>query len=183
MRKVTATITATSAVLALAAVAAPAHAVDGSTTVALSVVDGTLAIVTTAAAPAATSAINGTGRVVTAPLGLTTITDTRVSSTGWTLSAKTTDFTPVVSLTDLTPVTDGAAIPASAAKFSLSAAPTKVLGTVTYTHAATPGDGASLAVATASGINTTTVLPVVTLDVPAEAATGAYTGTVTQSVV
>ena len=182
MRKVTAVLSSIAAVAALAATAAPAHAVDGTTTVALTIADGTLAIVTTAAAPAASSALVGTGRVVTAPLGQTTITDTRAASTGWTLSATTTAFTPVTVGT-LAPIENGVPIPATAAKFSLSAAPTKVLGTATYTYTATPGDTGSLAVASASGINTATVLPVLTVDVPAAAATGLYTGTVTQSVV
>lgn len=183
MRKVLAPAVAAAALVAVAALAAPASAASGTTTVALTVADGTLAIVTTPAAAAASSALVGTGRVVTAPLGETTITDTRSGSTGWTLSASTSAFAAVASVTDLTPVVGGASIPASAAKFSLSAAPTKVLGTVTYTHTASPSSSGSLAVATASGVNTTTVLPVLTVEVPSATPTGAYSGTVTQSVV
>lgn len=182
MRKATVVLTSAAALVALAAAAAPAHAVDGTTTVALTIADGSLAIVTTAAAPAASSAISGTGRTVTAPLGLTTITDTRAASTGWTLTATTTAFTPV-NATTLVALPGGTPIPASAAKFSLSEAPTKVLGTATFTHTASPSASGSLAVATATGINTATVLPVLTVQVPADAANGLYTGTVTQCVV
>lgn len=182
MRKATAVLTSIVAVAALAATAAPAQAVEGTTTVALTVADGSLAIVTTAAAPAASSALVGTGRVVTAPLGLTTITDTRAASTGWTLTAATTAFTPVDAGT-LLPITGGTAIPATAAKFSLVEAPITVLGTATYTHTASPNSSGALATSTASGVNTATVLPVLTVDVPSTAVNGLYTGTVTQSVV
>lgn len=174
MRKITA-LAATGAVgIALATAATPAQAAEGTTTVALTVVDGTLAIVTTAAAPGASSALVGTNRIITAPLGQTTITDTRAASKGWSLSATTTAFTPTLG---------GANIPASAAKFSLVEAPVKTLGTATYTHTSSPNSSGALATAAAEGVNTTTVLPVLTVDVPATAAAGAYTGTVTQSVV
>lgn len=174
MRKATAVLSSAAVLVAMAAAASPAQAETGTTTVALTVADGTLAIVTTAAAPAASSAIVGTGRVVTAPLGLTTISDTRAASTGWTLSASTTAFAPAGG---------GTSIPASAAKFSLLAAPIATLGTVSYSHTSSPASSGSLATATASGISTTTLTPVLTVDVPASAATGVYTGTVTQSVV
>ncbi len=56
MRKTLALGTVALSVLGLAA-AAPAQAVEGTTTVALAVVDGSLAIVTTAAATGVSSAI------------------------------------------------------------------------------------------------------------------------------
>ncbi len=175
MRKVTALAT-TAAMLALAgATAAPAQAATGDTTVALTVVDGTLAIVTTPAAAGVNSEIVGTGRTFTAPLGLTTVTDTRASSIGWSLSASTTAFT-------LTPGT--ATIPAANATFSLLAEPTNTVGSNTYTGTATttPSSGA-LTTAKASGINTATMTPVLHVAVPNATAVGLYTGTVTQSVV
>lgn len=159
----------------MAALAAPAHAATGDTTVALTVVDGTLAIVTTPAATGVSSQIVGTGRVLTSPLGVTTITDTRAASSGWTLTATTTSFTHSVTASEV--------IPSANAKFSLAAAPTTVLGTATYTYTASPDSSGDLAVASATGINTATVEPVLTVDVPAAAITGLYTGTVTQSVV
>ncbi len=162
-------------VLGLAATAVPAQAATGTTTVALSVIDGTLAIVTTPAAAGVSSAIVGTGRTFTAPLGVTTVTDTRAASGGWALSASTTAFT----------LTGGAAtIPAANATFSLTAAPTNTVGNNTYSGTATttPSSGA-LTTATSSGINTATMEPVLHVAVPNETAVGTYTGTVTQSVV
>lgn len=176
MRKVTALVTAAAATLAVTALATPAQAADGDTTVSLTVVDGTLAIATTPAAAGVNSEIVGTGRTFTAPLGLTTVTDTRAASTGWSLSARTTAFT----------LTGGTAtIPATAATFSLLAAPTNTVGTNTYSGTATaasPSSGA-LTTATASGINTAETTPVLHVAVPNSAAVGIYTGTVTQSVV
>lgn len=175
MRKAFALGTVALSVLGLAATAVPAQAATGTTTVALSVVDGTLAIVTTPAAAGVNSAIVGTGRTFTAPLGLTTVTDTRAASTGWGLSASTTAFT----------LSGGAAtIPAANATFSLTAAPTNTVGSNTYSNTATttPSSGA-LTTATASGINTATMEPVLHVAVPNTAAVGLYTGTVTQSVV
>jgi len=172
MRKALTLGTVALSALALAATAAPAQAATGTTTVALTVLDGTLAIVTTPAALGASSSIIGTGRQISAPLGLTTITDTRAASTGWSLSASTTAFT-----------VGSASIPASAAKFSLSEAPLNVLGANTYSSTTTPNSSGALTTATASGINTATLLPVLTVDVPNSAATGVYAGTVTQSVV
>ena len=172
MRKSLALGTVALSVLALVAMAAPANAATGTTTVALTVVDGTLAIVTTAAATGATSTIVGTSRQISSPLGITTITDTRAASTGWTLSAATSLFT-----------FGGSTIPAGAAKFSISQAPITVLGTNSYVNTMSPSAGGSLTTASASGINTATVLPVLTVDVPNSAVTGLYTGTVTQSVV
>lgn len=174
MRKALALATTTAAVLALAVTASPATAAEGTTTVALTVEDGELAITTTAAATGVSSQLVGTGRVLTSPLGLTTVTDTRSGSTGWTLSARTTLFTH--SNTTST-------IPASAASFYVSAAPTKVLGTVSYTSTTTPSTSGTLVVAAASGVNTSEVSPVLRVDVPSTAITGLYTGTVTQSVV
>ena len=176
MRKVTALATAAAASLAVAGLATPAQAEEGTTTVSLTVVDGTLAIVTTAAAAGVNSEIVGTGRTFTAPLGLTTVTDTRAASTGWSMSASTTAF----SLTGGT-----ATIPATAARFSLLADPTNTVGNNSYSGTATaasPSTGA-LTTASASGINTATMTPVLHVAVPNTAAVGLYTGTVTQSVV
>ena len=175
MRKVTALTAAAAATLALAAVAAPAHAADGTTTVALTVEDGTLAITTTPAAAGVSSSLVGTSRVIVSPLGLTTITDTRAASTGWNLTARTTDFTNS---------TTAATIAAANASFYVDAAPTRVLGTVqyTYTPSSAPSSG-QLAKASASGVSTTELTPVLKVAVPNDAGTGLYAGTVTQSVV
>lgn len=178
MRKALALGTVALSFAGLAVTAAPAQAVDGTTTVALTVVDGTLAIVTAPAGAAATSSLVGTSRTVTSNLGLTTITDTRAASTGWTLSATTTDFTRAAA--GLVPA---ATIAASNAKFSLTAPPTTLLGSATYTTTTQPSSSGTLAVSSASGVNTATMTPVLTVAVPNSAGTGLYTGTVTQSVV
>lgn len=176
MRKALALGTTALTLAGFAATAQPARAVDGTTTVALTVVDGVLAITTTPAAAGVNSQVVGTGRTFTAPLGLTTVTDTRATSTGWTLSASTTAFT----LSTDPAVT----IPANAATFSLLAAPTNTVGSNTYSNTATttPSTGA-LTTATAAGINAATMTPVLHVAVPDAAAAGLYTGTVTQSVV
>lgn len=175
MRKTLALAAVAAAVTGTAVLSPPAHAVDGTTTVALTVVDGVLAIATTAAAAGVNSEIVGTGRTFTAPLGLTTVTDTRAASTGWAFSASSTAF----ALTG-TPTTT---IPASAATFSLTAAPTNTVGTNTYSGTATSPTTGTLVTATASGINAATLTPVLHVAVPNSTPIGVYTGTVTQSVV
>src|SRR5688572_3420770 len=112
MRKALALGTVALSLAGVAVTAAPAQAATGTTTVALTVLDGSLAIVPTAVAAGASSSIVDTGRVITSSLGVTVIADTRAVSPGWTFSATTTDFTPVVPVT-LVP-TGGAVIPASA---------------------------------------------------------------------
>ena len=175
MRKALALATAVTALSAIAATATPAHAVDGTTTVALTVVDGVLAITTTPAAAGVQSEFVGTDRVLTAPLGVTTISDTRVASSSWTLTASTTIFTNTVA---------GATIPASNAKFYVQADPQTTLGTVnSYDSTTTPDASGALVTADTSGVNVSTVTPVLQVLVPATAAAGLYTGTVTQSVV
>jgi len=72
---------------------------------------------------------------------VTTVTDTRAASTGWSLSARTTDFT-----------FGTATIPAANATFSLTAAPTNTIGNNTYSNTATTTPSAGpLTTATASG--------------------------------
>lgn len=182
MRKILTVGVAVAPLVGMTIAAAPASAACtqgdlkcGTTTVALTVLDGQLVISTTAVAAGASSSLVGTERVITAPLGLTTVTDTRAGSSGWVLSASTTDFSRTVP--------SAATIPASAAKFYVQAAPTKVLGTVTYTSTTTPDASGTLVDADATGVNTTEVVPVLQVTVPEAAGTGVYAGTVTQSVV
>lgn len=124
-----------------------------------------------AAAAGVNSEIVGTGRTFTAPLGLTTVADTRAASTGWAFSASSTAF----ALTG-TPTTT---IPASAATFSLTAAPTNTVGANTYSGTATSPTTGTLVTATASGINAATLTPVLHVAVPNSTPIGVYTGTVT----
>lgn len=186
MRKTLALTTAVAAIgVGLAASPASAACTDNvlnvcasSTTVAIAVEAGTIAIVATPAATNLASVITGTTNVQTVDLGLTTVTDTRLTSTGWTVSAASTVLTPTVT---------GTAIPASAASFYVPAAGTNVVGTNTVTRAATTAAGAvangvTLVSSSGSGVNTTTYTPYLKLTIPSGTAALSYTATVTQSV-
>ena len=171
------------ATLGLAATPAAAACSDnvlnvcsGTTTVALVVDAGTIAIATTPAATNLTSVITGTDNVQTVSLGLTTVTDTRLTSTGWTVSATSSALT-----------NGGSSILASATSFYVPAAATSVLGGHTITRQATTAggavaSGAALVTDTGSGVNTATFTPYMKVVVPSGTSALTYTGTVTQSV-
>lgn len=149
---------------------------SGTTTVALVVDAGTIAILTTPAATNLTSVLTGTDNVQTVDLGLTTVTDTRLTSTGWSVSATSSDLT-----------SGGSTIPASATSFYVPAAATSVLGAHTITRQATTAggavaSGAALVTDTGSGVNTATFTPYMKIVVPSGTSALTYAGTVTQSV-
>lgn len=150
----------------------------GTTTVALTPATGTLTLVVTpvAVATPVTSTFSGTSNVQTLSLGPSTVTDTRLTSTGWTATLSTTDLSPVT----------GTAIPASAASFYVPDAPTQVLGTHSFTRAGTAGaavaSGLSPLSSSVSGINTAIFTPYMKVTIPSGTSVVAYTGTVTQSV-
>lgn len=190
MRKVF-TLAAAGALLAgMAVAAAPASAActdnslnvcSGETTVAFTVEAGTIAIATTAAATNATQALSGTSGVITANLGLTSIVDTRLTSTGWSVSASAGTFTEVGATG--TPAT----IAGTAASFYVPAAPIAVLGTHTFTVGATTtaaavAGGTGLVSSSVSGANEATWIPYVKITLPTNTAAVAYSGVVTQSV-
>ena len=176
----------TTAALALAAgglaAAGPAVADSHTQSVAFTVANGTLAITPGTPATGATSALAGGLTTVTVPLGLTTITDTRISSVGWAVSAATTDFLLSAGSTTVTK---------SQAAFAVPVAPVSALGspTVTFVYAAAPtavdatGTTSNLVVAVATGVNTGTFSPQLVVTIPNGSASGAYTSTVTQTVV
>jgi hypothetical protein len=186
MRKALALGTAAAASLATVLAATPASAActdnvlnvcSGTTAVALVVEAGTIAIVATPVATNLTSVISGTSNVQTVNLGLTTVTDTRLTSSGWTVSASSSELAP----------TTGTAIPSSAASFYVPAAATAVLGGHTITRAADTlagavANGAALVTDTGSGVNTATFIPHMKVTIPSGTAALSYTGTVTQSV-
>lgn len=162
--------------------ASPALAASNTEPVAFTVVAGTLAITPGTPAAGVNSVLAGGVTTVAVPLGLTTITDTRVNSVGWAVSASTTDFA----------LTAGSATVGKAnAKFLVPVAPVSVLGApaVTFTYVSTPtavdvnGTVSNLVVATAVGVNTGTFGPQVDVTVPNGSAVGAYTSTVTQTVI
>ena len=184
MRK-TLALGATALTAASLALAAPASAActdnvlnvcSSTTTVALVVDAGTIAIVSTPAATNLTSVLSGTDNVQTFSLGLTTVTDTRLTSTGWSVSASSSAL-----------ANGGSSIPSSATSFYVPAAATSVLGSHTITRLATSttdavASGAALVTDTGSGLNTATFTPYMKVTVPSGTSALTYTGTVTQSV-
>lgn len=152
------------------------------TAVAVTVATGTLsltAVAATAGGAPLGSATIGTGATPTvlqgADLTLTTVTDTRTNSTGWTVTGSITDFTG-------TPGT----IAKAKTTLTVPAAATAVLGTIasqTRSTGSTPNGAGpvTLITVTTTGVNTVTYTPRVAVDVNG-AAPGAYTATLTQSV-
>ena len=180
-------LSTTAAALVLGGLAAtPALAATGSQVVAFTVADGVLAITPGTPALGVGSALSGGVTTVTVALGVTTVLDSRIGSSGWAVSASTTDFT----LTQA-PGAVGQVIPRANAKFSVPLAPLSVVGTpaLTFTRVGTPqsvdanGNVANLVVATATGVNTGTFAPQLDAVVPNGSPAGAYTGTITQTVV
>lgn len=180
MRKL---IALTLALAGLGAVtAAPALAADGPTTVSFTVVEGSLAIVTTPAATAVSTSLIGTVRVADISLGATTVTDTRTSSTGWSYAAATGDYTSTA--------LGATAIPKTAASFWIPDAPTRALGTQTIgtrvsspTAVSSSGSSGTLLTSTGTGVNDAVFTTRLRVAIPADTALALFTGTVTQSVV
>ena len=180
-------LSTTAAALVLGGLAAtPALAATGSQIVAFTVADGVVAITPGTPALGVNSLLSGGVTTVSVALGVTTVLDSRIASTGWAVSASTTDFT----LTQA-PGAPGQLIPRANAKFSVPLAPLSVVGTpaLTFARAASPqavdanGNVANLVVATATGVNTATFAPQLDAVVPNGSPSGAYTGTITQTVV
>ena len=196
MRKALALVTTAAALAALAAAATPAGAADGTTVAAFTVVGGTLSITTTpltAGAPTGTgtapsSAISGGAAKVTVPLGATTVLDTRLTSSGWTMSA-TAPVSYVLS-TDNTKTVAGTNSAFYVPDLPLAETTSGLgLGLSTFTtHQSTAAavDGTSrsrtLLVSNSSGPNAAVFTPVLEVSIPTNTVSGLYTGTVTQSV-
>lgn len=200
MRKAPMLVAVTAAAAGSLLAAAPAFAACptdvGCTTTTLTAVtvgSGTLSVAAVApvgavvgvSSPVATLSspvTSSTSGITTASgsLPVTTVIDTRLSSTGWTASASTTDFTQVGGT---------ATIPASAAKFSASSV-AATLGDPDLAVTSQPAGSGSAALVTASarsgatsiGANTVAYTPAISLTIPNGTAAGVYTATVTQSV-
>jgi hypothetical protein len=167
------------AVLGVLALAFPAHAADTTTTFSLTA--GSLAISVPASRDLGSGATGG--GTVSAQLGTVTVTDTRGALAGtWTASASSTAFT-----------TGGATASETIAKGQV----TYWSGTVTAssgTAVFAPGqplaaDAEALSVSRTAfsasaivGNNSASWNPTVTVNVPAAAVAGSYTGTITHSV-
>ncbi len=190
MRKALALGTVALSFAGLAVTAAPASAAACSsaevtagtcTTVSLTVVDGLLTILVTPTAAGTSAPITGTtGTSTDIVLGATTVSDTRLSSTGWTAKATSTALTP---LTGSAP-----AIATTAHSFFVPPVTTVVTGdTLNYrgTSATPVGSGVDLlSVSHAAGpaLAPFVYTPTMRVAVPAGQLGGVYTGTVTQSV-
>ena len=129
-----------------------------------------------------TAPASATGTSVSGHVGATTVTDTRGSLAGWTVTISSSDFS------------DGAnhTIPATNAKAYILPAdgPTVSSGiavpTTNYVSAATgltlANTGQTFVTATATGSNVVTYNPSVTVTIPSTAIAGTYTATLTQTV-
>lgn len=119
--------------------------------------------------------------VISGALTLTTVTDTRLSSTGWSVTATADAFSATIG-------TATATIPGSAASFTVPTA-VATLGSPTLTPATSSvGNGGAIITAgpptgsTTLGPNTVQFTPSIKVSIPAGTALATYTGTVTQSV-
>lgn len=144
---------------------------------------GEITIVTDATGKAVTLTLDSSlldGATASGTLGMMTVTDTRSTSTGWTVSVSSTDFS---SGTDT--------ILAEKAKMYVLATdgPTAVSGTVvpTTTHVDSltalqlATTSASFMTATATGANEVTYTPTVEVTLESTTPPGTYSGTITQT--
>jgi hypothetical protein len=182
MRKPVALAAAAALLAGLVAMASPASAACAvsdplCSNVSFTVAAGTIALVAPAAATGGTATVSGSGATVDISLGATTVTDARVGSTGWSVSATASDF-----------ATTGGTITKSHAEFSVPADATGTGLCATRTRKSTPtavdtnGTVAAIIACTSIGASSATYIPVLTVVVPAGSVAGTYTGTVTQSV-
>lgn len=148
--------------------ALPAAAADTATTFTLT--GGTLTLSVGASAALTNEASGVAANVITGTLGAVSVDDARGGTTGWVASAASTTFTGLgLSVSDGVTYTNGT-----------------VTETGTNTVAAANGVSitAEAAVATATGVsgnNTASWNPTLNVSMPAGALAGAYTGTVTTS--
>jgi hypothetical protein len=143
---------------------------------------GTLTLVAPSAA-SGTNTISGSGGVVDMSIGATVVNDTRLTSTGWSVSATASNF-----------VSGGNTILKTASAFSVPnaiTAPTGVTGLATCaasTRKTTPttvdagGTTAAIVSCTSAGTSGATYTPELLVTLPSTVVAGTYTGTVTQSV-
>lgn len=180
--KLTKTLAATATALALsAAVAAPASAVDSNTVTTITLTGGVLSIAGPATAAGSASVAPGT--TMTVSIGATTLTDTRGSLLGWTATGTSTDF---VKAATTNPVAPAYTMPNTGFAWTTGAI-TAGTGVLTNVSVGAGGSmGGTFAVAAALplfGSGTFTYPATVTGVVPVNMTTGAYVGTITQSVV
>ncbi|MFI9320139.1 hypothetical protein ACIGXI_10205 [Kitasatospora aureofaciens] len=178
-RAATSGVVVRSRILAVAAAAAalvvvqpgPAGAAgDPSTTETFTVTSGALTLTVPASANLGSGA---PGTVISAPIGPCTVTDDRaLLSASWTVTAAETDF-----------VNGTATIPATNATYTVGSVTTTGTITVTPTNVTLSNTAQTVLTGTAGvGDNTASWDPTISVNVPAGAVGGTYTGTLTQSV-
>lgn len=167
------------ATAANAACTAPAGGSCSDTSVSFTVNAGALSIAAPASVTLSSATLGLTAGSVTGTLATTTVSDTRggLGVSGWTVTASTTDYT--------TTANGGGTIGAAAASMSsgaatiVSGAPV-VVPSLSAVNLAAPAT--ILQATSATGSNSVTYTPTLTVAVPTSAIPGPYTGTVTQSV-
>lgn len=177
MRK-RAAISATALLVALAGVAASAPAYAEDTDVTIEIEGGTLSI-SAPTGPVVTTPITAAiaAQTVDFSLGEVTVTDAVGGTAGWGISAAVTPFSLTVA-----EGADAVEIPVTDATYTVGTIATE--GTVTATPATDIVlDGATAVVTgTATGVNTATWNPTISVPIPAGALSGTYTSTVTHSI-
>ena len=186
MRKALVLGTAALSLAGLAATAAPASAVDVTTT--FTVAAGTLSIASAAATAnlgSSTAALTGT--TVTGTMPKVTVTDSRGSLAGWNSSVASTAFTATVGTTTQT-------IAASKAKAyivptngpTLTSAALSAVPTTTAVDAATGltlGAAHVFVTATTTASNTVEYIPTVQVTIDGNVLAATYSGTISHTVV
>lgn len=164
------TIAVAGAISVLVPVGSAMAADTGDTTATFTLTGGSLDV-TPAASAALTDGASGAASV-SGSLGAVGVSDTRGSTAGWTMSAASTTFG------------DGAGSVSTGVSYDSGAA-TASTGTVTPTStgATSITTVAPVAAGTlASGNNTASYTPTLTVTLPASALAGSYSGTVTTSI-
>ena len=187
MRKPVALAATAGLLTATAALAAPAHAACAvsdplCSDVSFTVGAGTISLVAPSAATGGTATVSGSGATVEIPLGATTVTDLRVASPGWSVSATASDFATTGGTIDKTQA--AFSVPADGVATGLVGAALCTTRTRKSTPTAVDANGTTTQIfrCTQVGVSGATYTPVLTVTVPAGSVAGTYTGTVTQSV-
>lgn len=179
MRKALVLGTLTVAVAGSALASAPAQAADTTVTFTAGVTGSTVSILPSVAVVGVTSGSTVTGTMTAV------ITDLRVAGGSWSSTVSSTDF----GLVGVASPSGTSLVPASSAKIWNTAATVSVPGTATVTNShldlasalSLSNSSQALVSATTANVNVTTLAQTVQIDVAGKA-TGAYTGTITQTV-
>lgn len=177
MRKRTA-ISATAVLVALVGAAATVPAYAEDTDVTIQIEGGTLSI-SAPTGPITTTPITAAiaAQTVEFELGDITVSDNVGGTAGWGISVAVTPFAM-----DVAEGADAVEIPVTAASYDVGTITTA--GTVTATAAediVLDGAAAVVSGTAASGVNSATWNPTISVPIPAGALTGTYTSTVTHS--